>query len=76
MNLSALIGCFIGLGVGNMENKNYVYAFVAGNFIYISCCNMVPEIVKETNIKMAIICTCAMIIGFAIMFGILFLEES
>jgi zinc transporter ZupT len=53
INLSAFIGCLIGLGIGSIENQNYVYAFVAGNFIYISCVDMIPEVLKESNYKVA-----------------------
>lgn len=37
-----------------MENDNLVLAFVAGNFIYISCVDMLPEILKEENLVTSI----------------------
>lgn len=47
-NLSALVGCIIGLTTfSHVENPFYrhlVYAFTAGNFLYIALADLIPEI--------------------------------
>jgi len=75
---SALIGAFIGLGVGNISEavNAYILAFVAGNFLYISLVNMVPIIMKESRPKQSAGLLAAFIVGAGIMFAILKAEED
>ena len=75
---SALIGAFIGLGVGNISEavNAYILAFVAGNFLYISLVNMVPIIMKESRPKHSAGLLAAFIVGAGIMFAILKAEED
>lgn len=75
VNTSALIGTIIGLSIAEMHNIEFVTAFVAGNFLYIGLVEMMPEIVKETDLVQSLLHTFAIIIGFVIMFAITFLEE-
>jgi len=44
--LLAILGCIIGLGVGESasEGEKWILAFTAGGFLYISLANMVPEL--------------------------------
>ncbi|CAD8159724.1 unnamed protein product [Paramecium octaurelia] len=76
INCSALIGALIGLGVSSMDNDTLVLAFVAGNFIYISCVDMLPEVLKEENIKISILQFFAFGAAVAIMYGIAYYEHS
>lgn len=76
MNVSALIGSFIGLGAGNASNGNYVFAWVAGNFLYISMADMVPHLLKEKDGKQGILQFIAILAAIAIMFAIGVLEHS
>jgi len=74
--MSALIGCFIGLGIGSIDNQNYVYAFVAGNFIYISCVDMMPEVLRESNFKITLLQFIGILTSMAIMYGLAIFEHS
>ncbi|CAD8062328.1 unnamed protein product [Paramecium sonneborni] len=76
INLSALIGAFIGLGISSIENEAYVLSFVAGNFIYISCVDMLPTILKEENGKIAFLQLISFSAAVAIMYGIAYYEHS
>ncbi|CAD8055378.1 unnamed protein product [Paramecium primaurelia] len=76
INCSALIGAIIGLGISSMENDTLVLAFVAGNFIYISCVDMLPAVLKEENIKISFLQFIAFCAAVAIMYGIAYYEHS
>jgi len=47
----AILGCLIGLGVGEAASSgdNWILAFTAGGFLYISLANMVPELHTYTR---------------------------
>ena len=76
LNFSALIGAVIGLSIGaiNEAANAYVMAFVAGNFLYISLCSMLPIVVKERRMKQSMGLMGAFVVGAGIQFALLALE--
>lgn len=46
VNFSAMIGAVGGLALGELGNKSdrFLSLFIAGNFIYIGACDMIPTL--------------------------------
>lgn len=46
VNFSAMVGCIIGAALGELDSTSgrYLQLFIAGNFIYLGCVDMMPII--------------------------------
>jgi zinc transporter ZupT len=51
---SSLLGSQLGYWLENDDNMQYILSFVAGNFIYLSCIDLLPLIVHEKKRKIYI----------------------
>ena len=73
---TAIAGAIIGLIIGSNSEifVSVMVPFSAGAFLYIAGSNLIPELQKEVSIKQSIFHVLAMILGIAIMVGLLFLE--
>ena len=76
INFASLIGALIGLEIGNINEtaNKYIMSFVAGNFFYISCVNMMPSISNNKNKSTSILQILMFALGLGVMFGVLRLE--
>ena len=74
--LTALIGTIIALVIGTRSEGFLLFLipFAAGNFIYIACSDLIPELHKDFATKKAIIQVLLFILGIAIMALLLMLE--
>ena len=74
--LSALAGAIIILtiGVGAEKFTKYMLPITAGGFIYIAASDLIPELQKEVKTSKSIIQIVAIILGIAVMWGLMFLE--
>jgi zinc and cadmium transporter len=70
--IGALVAVYIGSYVAN--SVNVLAAFAAGGFIYIAGVDLIPELHKKFTIKSAILQVIAIVLGIAVMYGLLFLE--
>ncbi len=67
--LSTVIGAIAGYFLASkIENLTiYLLPFAAGGFIYISTSDLIPEIIKEKNVKKSLISFVFFLLGIAIM---------
>lgn len=73
---TAILGAVIGIVLGS-DGKMfslYVLPFAAGAFLYIAGVNLIPELHKQCGWKKSILHLSALLLGIALMVGILFLE--
>jgi zinc transporter ZupT len=77
INICSIVGAIIGLSTGEISDasQSYAMAFVAGNFLYISIGQMVPEIIKKKGIWEFVLQICGILIGIGAMFIILLFEK-
>lgn len=77
VNFSAMIGTIIGLLLGQYgkNTDKYLTLFIAGNFIYIGACDMIPLLNKEKNPRMFFAQLLALILGFGCMYLVLLVED-
>ncbi len=73
--LTALAGAIIILTIGaGAENfTKYMLPITAGGFIYIAASDLIPELQKEVKASKSFIQVIAIILGIAIMWGLMFL---
>mmetsp|Transcript_4220 Transcript_4220/g.6457 ORF Transcript_4220/g.6457 Transcript_4220/m.6457 type:complete len:372 (+) Transcript_4220:129-1244(+) len=74
----SLLGTFLFLFVGHFVKgvTPYLVPFAAGNFLYVSCCDLVPHLLKdERKLQSAVHFVCV-IIGLAAMASLTYLENS
>jgi len=76
LNFTAMIGTLVGLTVGNVSEavNNYILAFVAGNFLYISLVSMLPIVVKDKRNKSLMWNFGAFVAGIGSQFALLAFE--
>ncbi len=74
--LFAIIGTILSLTIGSFtENLTlFLMPFAAGNFIYIACSDLIPELHKDCSKKKSIIQSIVFILGVAIIASLIFLE--
>lgn len=74
--LTALLGVLAVMILGASVEKFVpaALAFAAGGFIYIAGADIVPELHKTTGFKKSFFQSFAMLLGFALMFGLLLVE--
>ncbi len=72
----AFIGLFLAFLIGEKIEGIVPIAIsiASGGFLYIGSADLIPELHKETNVKKSLKQFIAIIIGFLIMLGMLFLE--
>lgn len=70
--LTAILGAILTLLIGiKVENiLIFLIPFAAGNFIYIACSDLIPELHKETKLRASLIQLIFFILGVLIMFGL------
>ncbi len=64
--LGGLLGFFLFEKMGGLVI--YLLPFTAGNFIYIACSDLIPEIKHQENLKKSILNFCIFILGIVFMF--------
>ena len=74
--LLAVLGAVVGLMIGNTSEHvvELLLPFAAGGFIYIAAANLIPELQNESGFKTSLIQLGMILLGIAIMVGLLFLE--
>ncbi|MDP3734354.1 MAG: ZIP family metal transporter [Nanoarchaeota archaeon] len=72
----AIIGAVIGIILGSKGEmfSLYILPFAAGGFLYIAGVNLIPELHKECGWKKSLLHLFALLLGIAVMVGILYLE--
>ncbi len=74
--LTAVLGVLVVFvfGAGAEKFVPFALAFVAGGFIYVASADIVPELHKTTGFKKSFFQALFMLLGFALMFGLLLVE--
>lgn len=74
--LLAIIGAVVVLILGNSNalNINLLLSTTAGGFIYLAGSDLIPELKKETRLKVSILQLIAIVIGILIMYGLVFVK--
>ncbi len=73
--LTAFAGAMLALIMGSSEKLiTFLVPFAAGNFIYIACSDLIPELHKSTNILKSLKEVLIFIIGILIIASLLLLE--
>lgn len=74
----AIIGGIMGYLLTNASEifLELIIPFAAGGFIYIAASNLIPELHRKCELKDSFLHTFAIILGIAIMYGLLFLEVA
>jgi len=70
--LGGLLGYFLIGQIGLLAN--FLIAFAAGGFIYISASDLIPEIKKETNRKKCLLNFAFFVLGILLIHSFSFLE--
>ena len=70
--LFALIGAIPVFAVAPIvaNLQLWLIPFTAGSFIYIACCNLIPELLKEAKLRTTILQSLFLILGIGIMVGL------
>lgn len=73
---TAIVGAVIGLVLGARGEAFvlFILPFAAGGFVYIAGSTLIPELHKECGWKESILHMLALVVGIALMWGILLLE--
>lgn len=76
ISLSAFLGLFLAYFIGKVLESFLVYLipFAAGNFLYIACSNLFPELQKENSFFKTVFQIISFLFGILIMFFLLFLH--
>ena len=74
--LFAVVGAIISLAIGGFTEglTSFLMPFAAGNFIYIACSDLIPELHKDCSIKKAMIQSIAFILGVLILASLTLIE--
>ncbi|PIN95051.1 ZIP family metal transporter [Candidatus Pacearchaeota archaeon CG10_big_fil_rev_8_21_14_0_10_31_9] len=70
--IGAIITLLIGTGVENI--LTLLIPFAAGNFIYIACSDLIPELHKETKLKISLTQLILFVLGILVMAALLLVE--
>ena len=76
ISLTALLGAIITILIGTRTENILIFLipFAAGNFIYIAGSDLIPELHKETKLKVSLAQLILFILGISVMFLLVFLE--
>ena len=76
ISLTALLGAVITILIGTRTENILIFLipFAAGNFIYIAGSDLIPELHKETKLKVSLAQLILFILGISVMFLLVFLE--
>ena len=74
--LTAVFGAVaaISLNFYLKDSMVFLVAFAAGSFIYIAGVDLIPELHKKFTIKSSILQALAIVLGMAVMYGLILLE--
>ena len=74
--LVAVIGTLLGLWLSGFfaDSEIILVSIAIGGFIYIACSDLIPELHKETNVKISIAQIISFILGILVMLALLLLE--
>lgn len=74
--LFAFLGALLVYSFGSISESltNIILAFAGGGFIYIACSDLVPELHKTTSPRHSLVQVVSIILGFVLMFLLLYLE--
>jgi zinc and cadmium transporter len=74
--LTSIIGVIIALSLSKLiENiESYLIALAIGGFLYIAGSDLIPELHKETKVKVSLIQMLTFILGVLVMMSLLLLE--
>jgi len=73
--LAAFLGVFVVLVLGGENGySHHLLPFTAGGFIYIAMVSVLPSLMADTSFKQTVWEVLAMVLGVALMVGIVFLE--
>ncbi|MFC1756344.1 ZIP family metal transporter [Patescibacteria group bacterium] len=73
---SSIAGAIIVLIIGSNADSitNFLIPFAAGGFIYVASTDIMPELHKSTKISQSVLQLAFILLGIAVMFGLLFFE--
>ncbi|XP_025113450.1 zinc transporter ZIP4-like isoform X2 [Pomacea canaliculata] len=79
--LAAFVGLYTGVALGSDHlQRQWVLMSVAGMFLYVSLADLVPELVHYfrlfQNVRMFLVQNVGLLSGFALMFGLVLLEDK
>ena len=76
ISLTALLGAIITILIGTRTENILIFLipFAAGNFIYIAGSDLIPELHKETKLKVSLAQLILFILGILVMLLLVFLE--
>lgn len=74
--LGAVVGALIVILLGSLHENllMFLIPFAIGNFVYIACSDLIPELHKETNVKKSLIQLASLALGIVAMILLIFLE--
>ena len=72
--LTAVLGALVAYFLSDQINIVFLLPFAAGNFIYIACSDLIPEVKHGCNIRNNILHFLAFLIGILLIFSVKFLE--
>ena len=74
--LTSILGAILTLLIGIKSEKLLLFLipFAAGNFIYIACSDLIPELHKETKLKISLAQLILFLLGILVMAVLLLLE--
>lgn len=72
----AIVGAVVGIILGSDGEmfSLYILPFAAGGFLYIAGVNLIPELHKQCGWKKSVLHLGALLLGIALMVGVMFLE--
>lgn len=72
--LTIIVGGVIAYFLSSKIEVTFLLPFAAGNFIYIACSDLIPEIKHHKNIKNNLIHFIVFIIGILLILGVKFIK--
>lgn len=72
----AIIGAAVALLLGSLivNSITFLVSFAAGGFVYIAAADLIPELHRKISVRKSIVEILIIILGMAIMYGLLFVE--
>jgi zinc and cadmium transporter len=72
--LAAVLGVAAAYFLTGLEIEHLLIPFAVGNFIYIACADLIPELHKEVRTQKSLLQLLFFVLGIALMAGLLFFE--
>ena len=74
--LTSVIGAVVAIYLGSAVDglTEFLVPFAAGSFIYIACCDLIPELQKEVKVEKSLIQLAAFILGIVLMAALLLFD--